>query len=509
MTKNWIKIFTFLPLLVLFCFLAKPVFAAAYQAARLEQSHPAIIELTPSSSVDFWVKFKNIGDKYWSGSGDQAVILRTISGMKSKFTHPTWFNEYTLNRVNPASSIYVNDEALFRFSLSAPNQAGLYWEKFNLYAGSNLIPGGEIEIPIKVLETAAKVETPAPAPQPAPAQPTTPTAPAQPEQLFWQAIPSEIKIIEKPIWQNLSDGPNIEVGLLYVEKDEKPDYLPFRISTLNNLSYDIYDQDNQLLVRNTNGETIGIDYDYQINRYFINDSDGKRLLMTSSLLTLKNSKEETIFKIHSWKNGPFWDGGANDNEFRGSLEINFNSATGRLWLINQLPMEKYLKGVAEVPDTSNFEFLKAQAVAARTYTAFRFLNPKYTNTPDGDNLFTVKATQADQVYRGYQWELRSANIGLAAEATKGLVATYRDQPISAYYFAQSDGRTRSSYEAKMTLAPVDYLISKTDPPGQGKTLKGHGVGMPQNSGITAANQGANFSQILKYYYTGIDLTKIY
>ena len=78
MTKNWIKIFTFLPLLVLFCFLAKPVFAAAYQAARLEQSHPAIIELTPSSSVDFWVKFKNIGDKYWSGSGDQAVILRTM-----------------------------------------------------------------------------------------------------------------------------------------------------------------------------------------------------------------------------------------------------------------------------------------------------------------------------------------------------------------------------------------------------------------------------------------------
>jgi len=40
-------------------------------------------------------------------------------------------------------------------------------------------------------------------------------------------------------------------------------------------------------------------------------------------------------------------------------------------------------------------------------------------------------------------------------------------------------------------------------------MLGHGVGMPQIGGIVAANQGANYSQILKYYYTGIDLTKIY
>ena len=61
----------------------------------------------------------------------------------------------------------------------------------------------------------------------------------------------------------------------------------------------------------------------------------------------------------------------------------------------------------------------------------------------------------------------------------------------------------------MTKAPVAYLQSKIDPPGQGKDMRGHGVGLPQVSGMTAANQGANYSQILKYYYSGIDLTKIY
>jgi len=121
----------------------------------------------------------------------------------------------------------------------------------------------------------------------------------------------------------------------------------------------------------------------------------------------------------------------------------------------------------------------------------------------------IQNIQSDQVYRGIGGKERNPNFNKAREETRGIIATYGKDPILAYYFAQSDGRTRNSEEVNMTKDPVPYLKGKIDPPGEGKVMKGHGVGLPQYSGMTAANQGANFSQILKYYYTGIDLTKIY
>ena len=474
-----------------------------YQAQRLEQSHAAIPELTPAQNLEFWVKFKNTGQNFWQGYGHQAVVLRTISGMKNKFTHSSWYSDYIPNRVNPVLTIYPNDEALFRFTLKAPYQPGLQWEKFQLFAGPTPIPGGEIEIAIKVVGVEEWVE-PIPTPSPEPTPEPTP----EPSETWWQTISPEINIVNQPRWPNLPQGPEIKVGLLYVEQQQKGNYLPLKISTLNNNSYDIYDQSDKLLVRNTAGEITEVDYDYQIKRYFLNDSFGKRILMTDSYFKLQGS-DSTIFKINSWQNGPFWGQNVNDNEFRGSLEIQYNPNTERLWLINQLPMEKYVKSIAEVGDSSPSEFLKAQTIAARTYALFRYLTPKYTNTPDSQPFFTVRATQADQVYRGYQREQRAPNALQAAEQTKGIVATYQNDPILAYYFAQSDGQTRYSHEVNMTKKPVDYLQAKNDPPGQGMSLRGHGVGMPQISGITAVNQGANYSQVLKYYYTGIDLTKIY
>lgn len=513
--KTFLKFLVFNLLLTGLFVVVQPAFAAVdYQAQKTEQSYAGIPELNPTQTFEFWVKFKNTGQEAWSGSGTEAVILRTVSGMKSKLTHSSWYADYIPNRVNPVSTIYPGAEALFRFTLLGPRQNGLYWEKFQLYAGSTPIPGGEIEIAVKITgATTEKPSVPEPAPTPTPAPAPTPTpAPTTPaptgETIWWQSILAETKIIDNPRWTNVPSGPEIKVGLLYVEKTEKKDNLPFKISALNSQLYNVFDKNDNLLVKNTAGEIIEIDYDYQLNRYFLNDSQGKRLLMSDSYFKISGN-DPAIFKINSWKNGPFWGENVNDNEFRGKLEIQYNPSTGRLWLINQLPLEDYVKSVAEVGDLSHPEFLKAQIIAARTYALFRLLTPKYTNTPDNKPLFAVQATQADQVYRGYQRELRASNTVLAAEQTKGIIASYRNDPILAYYFAQSDGQTRASYLVNMTKDPVDYLIAKADPPCQGKELKGHGVGLSQIGGINAARQGANYSQILKYYYTGIDLTKVY
>jgi len=326
------------------------------------------------------------------------------------------------------------------------------------------------------------------------------------EKKYWQTIAPEIKIIEN---KKITE-PEIKVGLLYVEEEEKTKYLPLSISTRDNKIYDIYDQNNNLLTRNTQGEKIYIDFDYGKQRYFINDALNRRLLMTDSSLKFSSSDTETIFRIDSWQNaGSFWGEKTIDNEFLGKIKIQYNPSTQRLWLINELPLEKYLEGVAEVKDSVHQEFLKAQAITARTYALFRINNPKYTATPTGEGIFDLRATQADQVYRGTKQVERAPNFKSTLEETRGVAMTYEDKPILAYYFAQSNGKTRSSQSAGMTTGPVSYLVEKIDPPGEGKTLLGHGVGLPQRSGITAAEEGANFSQILKYYYSGVELTKLY
>lgn len=499
----------------LLVFLASPLMIRAeniYQAERLEQSHVSLPELSSKQSLEFWVKFKNIGTQYWRGDGSQAVTLRTVNGTKSKFYHSTWYNSYTPNRVNPVLTIDSGDEALFRFKVTAPSTPGMQWEKFNLFAGSTIILGGEIEIAIHVLGEAGKISeptiTPEPKPTPAPKPEPVPVPEPKTESYFWQTIPASININKQSRWNELLEGPQIRVGLLYVDSEEKNDYLPFKISSSTKELYNIYDQNDKLLVRNTAGEIIEIDYNYNTGYYFLNDANGKRLLMTDSYIKL-SSGQNNIFKINSWNNGPFWGQNVNDNEFRGDIEVKYNPSTGRLWLINELSLEKYLKGVAEVSDLAPFEFLKAQKIAARTYAIFRYLTPKYTNTPSGDPFFTLQSTQADQVYRGYNRELRSPYTSQAVELTRGIVATYDNDPILAYYFAHSNGSTLSSYDANMTAAPVAYLQPKLDPPSQGQSMLGHGVGLPQVGGMAAARQGANYSQILKYYYTGIDLTQMY
>lgn len=505
----------YLTLLIIFfvalLFSRQTVFAdSGYQAEKVSQSHAGIIELESNQSSEFWVKFKNIGEKSWQGRGSESVYLRTVSGMKSKITHSSWYEYYIPNRVNPITTIYQGEEALFRFSIKGPYQPGIHWEKFQLYAGQTPIQGGLIEIAVK----STSVESPSNSESLPEEEIILPEVEEEVieeievEETWWEEIPADINIVNSYRWPNNSQGPTIDVGLIYIEEEEKNDYLPLTISTKNQQLYNIYDQNNKLLIRNTAGESIKIDYDYDLGYYFISDNENKRLLMTDSYLILKMSNPG-IFKINSWHNGPFWGQNVNDNEFRGSLKIHFNPNTQRLWIINQLPLEEYLKGVVEVGDSANQEFLKAQMIASRTYALFRYLTPKYTNTPDNQNFFTVRATQADQVYRGYLGEIRTPNANLAAEQTKGVIATYQGDPILAYYFAQSDGHTKDSHSVYMTASPVDYLKGKNDPPGQGKDLLGHGVGLPQISGIVAANQGANYSQILKYYYTGINLTKMY
>lgn len=467
-----------------------------YAASRTEQSYPGIIKLEAGKAFTFWVKFKNIGAKNWPKT---TTVLKTENSNKSPVTHLTWPALNTPYIVK--YGVPINVIGTFKFALQAPKVNGLYWEKFQLFVNNQKIAGGDIEVGVQVYGGTNQpvVEPPTPVNPPIEQINTT---------YYWQVINADYVIQE----QIKMVEPKIRVGLLY-ETSAKP-YLniPYKIKSVNSEPYQItLINDNSLLLTQTTGEETTIDFDFANKRYFV-IVNGQRVASTDSPLRFSSTEpnKQIIFKITSWNRGPFWGLPCNDNEYRGEIEVKYNNKSDRLWLINELPIEDYMKGVAEVQDSYPEQSLKAQKVAARTYAYTRILIPKYTNVNDADlPLFDLRATQADQVYRGYLWELRSPNIKKAAEETRGMVAMYGDSPILAYYFARTDGRTRSGCEAGMTKECLPYLVSVNDPPGQGKTKLGHGVGMPQQSARVAADQGASFTQILRYYYRNIDIRKIW
>lgn len=148
------------------------------------------------------------------------------------------------------------------------------------------------------------------------------------------------------------------------------------------------------------------------------------------------------------KDGFVW---VNKKKYRGNLKIQVNS--GKIWVINILNIEDYLKGVVpcEIGRISPalLEAAKAQAVAARTY-AWAHLN-RYE-----DLGFDLYATVRDQVYKGVACE--NSLTSLAIEQTKGQILTYKNAPVEAKYHSTCGGRTADFNDAWPGNAPP-YLKS--------------------------------------------------
>jgi len=131
--------------------------------------------------------------------------------------------------------------------------------------------------------------------------------------------------------------------------------------------------------------------------------------------------------------------------YRGRLLVYLNDR-GRLNLINELPLEDYLRGVvpAEMgPELyPRLEALKAQAVAARTYT-LRNLGEFEAEGYD------ICATPRCQVYRGIAAEHPLSDQAVAE--TAGQVLLWRGELVDARYSATCGGHT----EDVRTVFPLE------------------------------------------------------
>jgi stage II sporulation protein D len=139
------------------------------------------------------------------------------------------------------------------------------------------------------------------------------------------------------------------------------------------------------------------------------------------------------------------------NKYRGVIE--FIPLGGRVSAVNVLSIEEYLFGVlpAEMAPHFQLEALKAQAVAARTYT-FRQVKSIASHR---EQAFDICDTTCCQTYRGAANE--NENTTEAVLLTFGLMLFFDGEPIIANYFSSSGGATENSEDVWTNALP--YLRS--------------------------------------------------
>ena len=140
------------------------------------------------------------------------------------------------------------------------------------------------------------------------------------------------------------------------------------------------------------------------------------------------------------------------NVYPGDLQLTVKGAT--LYVVVYVYIEDYLYGVLpyEMGNASGLEALKAQAVAARTYT----LNAMKS----ASSLYDLVDTTSDQVYNGTP--SGNENCRRAVDETRGVAVKNGNDYTATYYTASNGGQTETVKNAWNVAGP-DYLTIQDDP----------------------------------------------
>ncbi|MCK5085694.1 hypothetical protein KAK05_03215, partial [Candidatus Parcubacteria bacterium] len=157
---------------------------------------------------------------------------------------------------------------------------------------------------------------------------------------------------------------------------------------------------------------------------------------SNSYIKIEPESKYVIMKVVSY-NDLSWDKTVNDNEFRGNIEINYSKKSNKLWIINDLPLEDYVNGIAEALNDSPEEYLMAFGTIARTYAMY-YIEKEGKHIDEPFHLKNSRNGNGnDQVYKGYNFEMRASEIVAANNSTAGYIIDYNNKPIVAAYSSDS------------------------------------------------------------------------
>lgn len=426
-------------------------------AASLVMKSANRVKLQAGKSVLLTAGFKNTGTVAWSSYAMRTPDVGIASTSAASFTHPSWSGSqlaYAETAVAPGGTAYLT------FALTAPRTNGTHTARFQFAANETSIDDAYFEIPIEVTGGAAA------------------------------AIEAE-EVVEVDR-SSFIDEPIMRVGVLIV--DEETEYKI--VVTSEESDFALRDVNGNLLAELSEGDRVTAYY--ESGHYVFNRGNGAET--STYALRFVPTKDNAVMTITNFDR-TITRGSANpDNTFRGVLELRYNDSKERAWVINELPMEYYLRGLAETSNVSHLEFQKALITAARTYGFYHWSHA----TKHAKEFFHVDA-YADQVYKGYGQEMRTPRLTESIEATRGQIVTYNGETAITAYFSRSDGRTRDWSDVWGGSVPWSKAVAV--PCDEGKVLWGHGVGMSASGALCMANDGKLWDEIVKYFYTGVDITQ--
>lgn len=446
--------------------LVKPGEASGdYQAQLVGQSHTDI-RIQENEEVRIWVDFKNVGHKTWHNDGDREFIaLNTDKSQdrESLFRAADWEYKFNTKTYRPGRMshgiVAPGDVGRFYVNLKAPQKKGDYKENFKLVSEwREWVSGGEVAINITVTSQ------------------------------------NKIAFPKKT-------GDNIKVGIYKPERNTDP------ISISCDGQFKIFDSKKNLIAIYHKNEIVTVRYQggkYHLEapamRDGVYDPKAWHKEVNSYIKFVPKNKPLQVLNID---NRPSWNIAFNYDRFRGNLIVRYAPKTDNTWVINQLPMEKYLRGIHELSDYHPRQMQKVFAVSQRSF-AQEIVNKggKYKN-----GHFDVTDTSADQVYEGYNFEMQAPKLVKATTETAGEMVTYDNKVVFTPYFARSDGRTRNSEDVWFQKLP--WLRSVKDPCCTNKTMWGHGVGMSAQGVKYFAEKDWDYKKILNYYYKGIKIKDLY
>lgn len=137
--------------------------------------------------------------------------------------------------------------------------------------------------------------------------------------------------------------------------------------------------------------------------------------------------------------------------------------------VQEMDMGTYLLGVlrAEMPASFELEALKAQAVAARTYTLHKMAQGAIARHPDADACDDITCCKAYETAEdaaagwGAGALYYEEKLARAVAETDGEVIVYDGEPVLAVFFSSAAGHTQGAGEVWQTDLP--YLQSVDSP----------------------------------------------
>lgn len=432
-----------------------------YQANLLAFSSRSITA-RGGDQIQFTVRYVNNGTIAWNNylwqeagsSRNDEIQLAEIE--RIALADSSWLTEK--NIYQKTDTIAPGKVAEISFNFRAPVKQGKYTARFQLTANSHTLDGGTLELPVTVTADAPIGYT---------------------EPVF--STGARVLVPE----------PKIRVGL---QKTDDP------VKFQSKFNYQIWSGDilKGILPADELATVKYLDglYTFTSVTYNFTGRDPIRFVPVEA---------GSYFTLPSYSRLVSWKGSANFNVYRNTFEYRYSDKSAMPWVVNELLLDEYVAGIGETSNGAAMEYIKAILTAARTYAYYHINN----GVPADQRTYDVVATTADQLYLGYNSEVLMPRVVQAERATYGEMVTYQNAVVVTPYFGHSDGRTRTWPQVwGGTDKPwLQSVVCKYD---IGLSMWGHGVGMSAADAAQRADKDAwTYDQLLKYYYTGVGVERVY